>query len=133
MNKLSHYKDTYEQASGKVSDITRQMALAGIAIVWIFRQTEPSDGIICRELILPLILYVATLFFDILQYLYTTIAWYWFFRINEKKNYPKNSDPNIRAKPCRNYPTWCLFYLKVISLIIGYLFVFNFLFDKLFN
>lgn len=133
MNKLSHYRETYEEASSKVSDITRQMALAGIAIVWIFRQPDPSERIICQELILPLVLFVATLFFDIIQYMYKTIAWYWFFRINEKRNHSKNTDPPIQAMPRLNYPTWTFFYLKVICLMIGYVFIFVYLFDKLFK
>jgi hypothetical protein len=132
MNRLSDYRKTYEEASSKVSDITRQMALAGIAIVWIFRQVDTGDRIICQELILPLIFFVASLFFDILQYLYKTIAWYVFFRINEKNNHSQKTDPLIQAKPRMNYPTWALFYLKVLCLVLGYIFVFIYLIDKLF-
>jgi hypothetical protein len=130
--KLSDYKTVYEEASAQVSDITRQMSLAGIAIIWIFRQADQSDKIICQELIPPLIFFALTLIFDLLQYIYKTIAWYVFFRTNEKKN-KTNTDPSLLAKPIINRPTWACFWIKIISLITGYVFLFIFLFNKLFT
>ena len=38
--KLSDYRETYYEFSGKASDVTRQLAFAGIAIVWIFKIEE---------------------------------------------------------------------------------------------
>ncbi|MFH0843715.1 MAG: hypothetical protein V1903_14010 [Bacteroidota bacterium] len=131
MNKLSDYKIVYEEASLKVSDLTRQMALAGIAIIWIFRQTDQQNQLICKELIPPLLLFVTTLTFDILQYIYKTIAWYIFFRNREKKVKKKNPDPLTQAKPIMNRPAWICFWIKVISLITGYILIFVYLFDKL--
>jgi hypothetical protein len=132
MNKLSDYKVVYEEASSKVSDLTRQMALAGIAIIWIFRQPDTSEKIICKELLTPLIFFISTLSFDILQYIYKTIAWAIFFRIKEKKTKKQDPDPPMQARPIMNLPTWILFFLKVICLLIGYILIFNYLFDKLF-
>lgn len=132
MNKLSDYKQTYEEASSKVSDLSRQMAFAGIAIIWIFRQTDQSEQLICKELIPPLIFFIITLAFDILQYIYKTIAWYIFYRIREKKTTKKNPDPLTQAKPIMNRPTWIFFWTKVVSLITGYIMIFMYLFDKLF-
>lgn len=132
MNKLSDYKAVYEEASSKVSDLARQMALAGIAIIWIFRQSDTTEPRICRELLPPLISFVATLSFDILQYIYKTIVWAIFFRVKEKKIGKKDADPLMQAKPIMNLPTWILFSLKVISLLIGYILIFSYLFDKLF-
>ena len=108
MNKLSDYKVTYEEASSKVSDLSRQMAFAGIAIIWIFRQTDQSVPLICKELIPPLIFFITTLTFDIFQYIYKTIAWYLFFRSREKKTKKKNPDPPTQARPIMNRPT-CIF------------------------
>ena len=132
MNKLSYYRSTYEEASGKVSDLTRQMSLAGIAIIWIFRQPDVHSNIICKELIPPLLFFVFSLTFDLLQYIYKTIAWAIFFRTKEKRIKRKDPDPPMTASPVMNYPTWVLFALKVIFLIIGYIFIFIYLFGKLF-
>jgi hypothetical protein len=131
VNKLSDYKLTYEEASSKVSDLTRQMALAGIAIIWIFRQPDSSDKIICEGLIPPLIFFVFTLTFDILQYIYKTVAWAIFFRTKEKKAKKKNPDPPMQANPIMNLPTWILFASKVVCLLLGYILIFTYLFDKL--
>ena len=131
MNKLSDYKLVYEEASLKVSDLTRQMALAGIAIIWIFRQSDKPDLVICKQLLPPLILFVTTLSFDITQYVYKTIAWYVFYRKKEKKIKKKNPNPPTQAKPNINRPTWICFWIKVTTLIIGYIFIFIYLFHKL--
>ena len=35
--KLSEYKKTYEDFSGKASNVVRQLSFAGIAVIWIFK------------------------------------------------------------------------------------------------
>jgi hypothetical protein len=132
MNKLSDYKNTYEDASSKVSDITRQMALAGIAIIWIFKQPDTAGKLLSKDLILPLITFGFTLTCDILQYIYKTIAWYRFWRRHEKAAKLDNPDPPVQANNWMNTPTWILFWFKVGGLIFGYILIFIFLFHKMF-
>ena len=38
--KLSEIRDAYEEISGKLSDINRQLCFAGFAIIWIFNKTD---------------------------------------------------------------------------------------------
>ena len=58
--KIHELRSTYYEASGKVSDISRQLAFAGIAVIWVLRveQLKGSDpfktlysayGIVCTQ------------------------------------------------------------------------------------
>lgn len=50
--KISDYKSVYEGFSSKLSDLNRQIAFAGIAIIWIFKKTNGETTLINSELIL---------------------------------------------------------------------------------
>ena len=64
---LQDYRDDFYTYSGKASDISRQLAFAGIAIIWIFKKKVPATGLtVPSELILPGILIVLALGVDLL-------------------------------------------------------------------
>ena len=42
-SKLSEYKNDYYYFTGKLSEINRQIAFAGIALIWIFKNGENSN------------------------------------------------------------------------------------------
>lgn len=127
--KLSEAKEAFYHFTDKLSNINRQIAFAGIAIVWIFKISDGENTVICDELVVPSILLIAALGLDILQYLYQSIAWAIFYRYHEKKD-PKK-DPDILASPCMNYPSWLLFILKVLVVIIAYGFILSYLVNNL--
>jgi len=127
--KLSEYKQDFYSFTGKLSDINRQIAFAGIAIIWIFKRTDGTEPIICSELVFPAILLALALAADILQYIYQSIAWAIFHRQNEKRK--TEDDPEVSASPIMNYPSWLLFGLKVLLVIIAYIIIIGFLVIKL--
>ena len=129
MKKLSEYRDDYQRYTTKLSDVNRNIALAGIALVWIFRKTDGDSIMITDDLILPSILLISALGFDMLQYLYQSIAWAIFFSYHEKKLVDDNSE--ILAPVEINYASWALFGLKVFSVIVAYVFILIFLIDHL--
>jgi hypothetical protein len=49
---LGEIKESFYAISGQVSDLTRKLALAGIAIIWIFKTTGTNN--IPKDLYLPL-------------------------------------------------------------------------------
>jgi len=51
--KLSEYKKVSDANTAKTSDITRQLALAGVAIIWIFRVEKNGQFQIENFLIYP--------------------------------------------------------------------------------
>lgn len=128
--KLSGYLDTFYEASEKLSDITRQIAFAGIALIWIFKEGRAPDFKIQTELIFPAILFVGALALDIAQYAYKTIFWHFFHRHHEIK-VEDRGDPEILAPPYANVPTWILFGLKVVLVITSYVMIFIYLKNEL--
>jgi len=83
---LQDYRDDFYTYSGKASDISRQLAFAGIAIIWIFKKEVPATGLtVPRELILPGILIVLALGVDLLQYCLATVIWWLFYRKKERE------------------------------------------------
>ena len=127
--KLAEYKSDFYHFTGKLSDINRQIAFAGIALIWIFKKTNGTQITICDELELPAILLAVGLGFDILQYIYQSITWAIFYRYHEKKN--SNPDLDILASPVLNYPSWTFFILKVLSVIVSYVFIVKYLIENL--
>jgi len=62
---------TLTAQSAKASDVARQLAFAGLAVVWAFRRSEFYDGqrsFIPGDLLLPATAFAAGLFFDLMQY-----------------------------------------------------------------
>jgi hypothetical protein len=87
---LQGYRDTFYFFTGKVSDISRQLAFAGIAIIWIFKKDVPGTGLtVPRELLLPGVFIVLALGFDLLQYCIATVIWFFYYRIKEMRELPR--------------------------------------------
>ena len=83
--KLSEYKEDYYTFTGKLSDITRQIAFAGIAMIWVFRKSDDMGIKIEEGLILPAILIVIALAFDMFHYIYQSITWSVFYTYYKRK------------------------------------------------
>jgi len=117
---LSDARETYYFYSGKLSDINRSICFAGIAIVWIFvTKISTSEIRIEKEFLVPLILFVFSLAFDLMQYLTSTITWSMFHRIKEKNDTTEDSE--FMAPRWFNWPPLVMFYLKVLSTIFAYI------------
>ena len=104
--------------TGKLSDINRQMALAGIAIIWIFRTTDQSN-LIPDPLKPALSFLVLSLVVDLAHYLYGSIVWSSYVRYHEhrKTKSKEEIEPHIVWKLI----TYVFLLLKVTFLIIAYL------------
>jgi hypothetical protein len=60
--KIAELRDTYYEATDKVSELVRQLSFAGIAVVWILRTGDHTGGVTySSELLRPLVLFVASL------------------------------------------------------------------------
>lgn len=128
--KLEKFKDESYEFSKLTSDLVRQFAFAGIAIVWIFKFEKPQNHLIPPELIFPLLCFVLSLACDLLQYLFPTIIWTIFFRHYEKK-FKGDTGKEIKANSFLTLPGWIFFTSKIILLTIGFICVIKFLIIKL--
>ncbi|MGA2669453.1 MAG: hypothetical protein ABSF32_11160 [Ignavibacteria bacterium] len=131
--KLSEFKADSYFYSSKVSDICRQLAFAGIAVIWIFKNTDGVIPVIADSLVKPLFLFAVSLAFDLLQYISGTIVWTIFFRINEKGlSDVAKDDKELSASIWWSSPIWLFFGLKIITVAIGFSLLIDFLLKKLY-
>jgi len=66
----------YEESSGDLSNVARNLAIAGLAIIWGFYDLKATRRVdLPLVLKIALVMFVATLILDIFQYLLKTILW----------------------------------------------------------
>lgn len=122
MPKLQTYRDFHFDATAKVSENTRTLALSAIAIVWVYKTTNQSGSFsLPEELITPLLLVFGALAADFVQYLYRSIAWHILFRLEEIKLSKGliNEDTELEGvEPWIHYVPYILFYGK--TLLVGF-------------
>lgn len=76
---LQDYRETFYTFSGKASDLNRQLAFAGIAIIWLFKKDNLAGLSIPRELLWPGVLIVLSLGLDMLHYVVASVIWRYFY------------------------------------------------------
>ncbi|MGP3983778.1 hypothetical protein [Streptomyces sp. KR80] len=139
---LNEGREAYYTSSKTVSEITRQLALAGVAVVWLL-----SGGLQASEINLTSVQLAAGAFlasavlFDLIQYVWTTgnfAVWVWW---KEKKLREKgdNHNPSVDVDqekigdvPAHVLPVmWVFFYAKVVAICVAYGFIFGDLFGRI--
>ena len=124
--KLEKCRETFYEFSRMLSDNARKLAFAGIAIVWIFKQGENGSYTIPEALKTVMLMFVVSLSFDLLQYIWQTAVWGSFYTYKEKKlNHDENAD--FLAPTIFNKVAYVIFWFKTIALVIGYVFMLRFL------
>jgi hypothetical protein len=129
--RLSDVRQAYDYFSGKASDLSRQLAFAGIAVVWVFRRDTAAGLAIPPSLVRPALFFCAALACDLLHYVAATLAWGTFHRLNELKLKKPGDDPVLTAPRFINWPQTLFFALKLTSVAIGYAFLLRFLLREL--
>lgn len=123
--KLKDARELYYFYSGKTSDLVRQLGLAGIAVIWIFKYNVEGVPKIPEALLLPLILIVLGLALDLLQYAVATSIWGIFQRRKELSGV--SDDTDFLAPKQFNWPTISFFVLKAASIIAAYVYLLRYL------
>lgn len=125
--KLSEYDKDYYGFSAKAGDIARQLALAGIAIVWLFKVDANGSTSLPKLLAWPTIAFVVSLAADLLHYLVQAITWGRFAYVQRKKH-GKGDDEVIPDPPgYYNWASLVLFYCKTTVVLVGYWWLFEYL------
>jgi hypothetical protein len=129
MTKLS-IKDsraTYYEASGKLSDISRQLAFAGIAIIWIFK-IEASERLAIPEgLLFSAIAIIIFFAFDFCQYLSTTLIWGYFTRKKEKEIFEQGAEDKFLVPSWYPKVPMAFFAGKLFAISLTYIAILIFL------
>jgi hypothetical protein len=119
--------DSYYTFSEKLSEVARQLALAGVAAVWLLKVGgENAGGIKWNETLLwPLGAFILSLAFDLAQYAYYTAYWRLFHRhheriANEARLEEREPEEFIYVSPYIHLVGESIFWAKVASVAIGY-------------
>jgi hypothetical protein len=128
--KLKDAREAYYDHSGKLSEIVRQLSFAGIAVVWIFRSGEGAGEISYDDSLVPaLLFFVGAIAFDLLHYLYASLAWGYFQRREERKGV--KDDDDVEPHDFINRPSQAAWALKSVLCITGHVILFVFLVEKI--
>ena len=115
---LKSLKEDKEYFTGKLSDVNRSLAFAGIIIIWVLTMDEQIEA----ELLLPLLLYVLALFFDLVHYIYYSLVWSLAYR-NKEKKVDKQELKGEQVKVSKKKSNWgyVFFFLKVLLVLVAYI------------
>jgi hypothetical protein len=116
--KLEDARAAYETLSGKASDIVRQISLAGVGLIWVFKSGTGISLSLDPRLLKAAFFIFLSLLLDFLQYLLGTTTWFVYYRHKERKG-AKEKDEFL-APEWLNWPTWAVFYLKSAMMLIAY-------------
>lgn len=120
--KLQQYIDDFYTFSGKASDLNRQLAFAGIAVIWLFKKDTMVGLTIPHELLWPSLLIVLSLALDMLHYCVASIIWRRFYRSEEQAGL-SGEDEVVRPGIWRERPIWILFCFKILTIVIAYVWI----------
>ncbi|MBD2222708.1 hypothetical protein H6G33_37955 [Calothrix sp. FACHB-1219] len=117
---IERVREAADYYSSTASTVTRQLALAGIGVVWIVRiGGEDAGGVRWDDgLLWPLFLFVFALLLDLLHYVHATYRWDKFHDECEQDKHGKHDA--ISAPPSINSPNKRYFYLKVALCSLGF-------------
>jgi hypothetical protein len=127
--KLKDYRSDFYTYSGKASDLNRQLALAGIAVIWLFKKDTAGVLTIPRDLVFPGIFIILSLMLDMLQYCVASLIWRYFYRSKEKAGV--NEETEITHSVWFERPIWYLFIAKLILVFLAYIWILRFLIEVL--
>jgi hypothetical protein len=144
---LRELNELVTSRTAKLGDITRQLALAGIAIIWIFKKDIEGQPAIPRDLFTPGIFIVGSLGLDLLQYALASAFWSRYRSIKEKefkKDWPKRPRKDVYAAKIEELlkiefeiPGWfnvlqyICFWAKIASIGIAYWYLLRFLYRNI--
>jgi len=123
MPTLDRFRQYHYDATVKVSENTRTLALSAIAIVWLFKQQTSGTYEVPESLLISLVLVVAAMSLDFLQHVYRSIAWHIVFRIQEEKlaNGQITEKSELYVSSWINFIGYLFFYAKIFCLVFAYL------------
>jgi hypothetical protein len=96
------------------------LALAGIAVAWIFKVGEGSAARLDAPLLVAVFYLVLALAADLLQYIALTLAWGGFHRWKEMRMGDVTKNPEVVAPVWLNWPGLVFFWFKFVFVSVAY-------------
>jgi hypothetical protein len=107
--------------TGKASDVMRQLALLGYAVIWIFKKETTHGPAVPSELKWSAILFGVALFLDFVQYVSGAIGWTFYNKSLYKRHVDRDED--VDPPSGLYYLAYAAFFGKIVALAIAYLFL----------
>lgn len=125
---LAGARAEYYTHSGSASAVGRQLAFGGLALVWIFKVSVAGVDRVPPDLLPAATLLAVALGFDLLQYVAASLLWGVYHRWKEvqfAKMLKRGETPPADFKAPRwiNWPAIACFVLKLLLLVLGYVFL----------
>lgn len=124
MMNLKEVREAYEELSGLLSSVVRQINFAGIAIIWIF--VDKDKNIVPQLLLKSSLFVVVSICFDALQYFISTLVWHITYVYKHEPDGRKDEEITVRDSEWKSVISWILLYLKFIATLIAYIFILRF-------
>jgi hypothetical protein len=132
---LKDWLDDFHDDTGKISELVRGLAFAGIGIIWIFQNTDLKHEIIPKELVAPLKLIVIGLLLDLVQYMWRAVNIYIIYQIKanqyDKGKLTGNDISDVKLPNYISIGTWLFFSAKIIFIAVAYYKIYQFLLIRL--
>jgi hypothetical protein len=118
--KLEDARENYYTLTGKASDVARQLAFAGIAVIWVFKVDAGPDNLgVPPSLHGAGLWLVVALSLDLLHYAIGSAISGSFHRLQERKD-TVSAETEFEAPPWVNWPMIVCFWSKIASVGIAY-------------
>jgi hypothetical protein len=102
-----------KDASSQASSVARQLAFAGLAVIWILKPGGESTGISALAtvpyLLRSFIALILALAFDFMQYAWLAVGWWVAVQFKSQ-----------RIQKYVGFPSTLLFYMKLIFVLVGF-------------
>src|SRR5438045_131950 len=120
MSDLDEAKSARNDVTNTLGDVVRQLAFAGIAVLWILRSEPGKTGLnFTNEFFLPLLFFSFSLSSDLLQYVWSSAVWDTVVMVWSRRKPPKSvNDPMPHWIESLNSLTRVFMWGKAICLII---------------
>ena len=122
--KLKDVRDASRAYTVQASALVRQLAITGVAVLWIFK--DKDQNILPSSTVWPIILLISSLFLDLLQYSLGGIIWK-LFADQEFKRTCANEETDVDIPDGKANIIYIIYYAKIVVLVIAYVGLFNFL------
>lgn len=118
--KLSEVDRTKNDATGRASDVGRQLAYAGIATVWLLRDDAAARPL-SNILLFALVFLSTALIVDLMQYVHCSRIWKNFY--NEQFDIHGSDEALVDIPKSLTEPMYKFFWTKIWLLGFGYAFL----------
>jgi hypothetical protein len=108
------------ELTGKLSEVTRQAAYAGFAVIWIFKSNTESSYHLDRSLIMAGALLALALACDLAQYAVAVVVRWRHAREEERLRGVDYEGSDITLATNQNRVPYALFAAKVALVAVGY-------------